>query len=188
MRPLIGERVSVCGPIRTRRATGLLAALEAWKSTAATQWCFHNNQPLPCRTGPSSTNRVSTSSPTTLFAQRIAFPKHTREGGVGFTPGELPAKPLPHAHTDTRNWKEKTDIHLFPDPLWVGKLGTRFMLQDEMENQVLGGTWRGNCTEGYGRTASLALRIGLHPERRSCSNIHTLHHNIPLNKSLQETK
>ncbi len=52
------------------------------------------------------------------------------------------------------------------------------MLQDETENQVVGNTWQGNNTEGYGRTASLELGTELHAERWSCSNIHTLQHNI----------
>ncbi len=164
-----------------QRATGLLlSAPEAWKSTAAAQRCFHNNQALPCHTGPSSTSRVSTSSSSALFAQRIAFPKHTREEE------QTPEEHTPPTHTDTqkkrRNRRTPVSCGGLGDAIccscgWV-VLGHWFVLQDETENQVVGNTWRGNSTEGYGRAASLELGIELHAEHWSCSNIHTLQHNI----------
>ncbi len=124
-------KVLVCGP-----SVNSVPRVFSWKSTAAAQRCFHNNQALPCHTGPSSTSRVSSSSSSALFAQRITFPKHTREEE------QTPEEHTPPTHTDAqkkrRNRRTPVSCGGLGDTIrcswgWV-VLKHRFMLQDETEN------------------------------------------------------
>lgn len=93
------------------------------------------------------------------------FPKTHERGGAGFTPGELPAKPLLHTHTQ-RYAKRKRKNRRTPVS-WPTVGGSNLGLDSCYRMK-----WKTRFLETHGE--GTAPRIGLHAERWSCSNIHTL--------------